>query len=403
MDIQPILKALRHQKTAALLIAFEIALACAIICNATFLIVSRLERSQMLSGVAESELLRIRAASLDDDEDKMARIREDIAGLRGIPGVVSVTATQQVPFGQSSWNSGVRTSPDQQNSVVNATTYYDGGEMVSTFGLKLVAGRDFSPDEYYDFDDVASGAVTPSSIIITRTLANRLWPGEPPLNQAIYMGGSDPLRVIGVVETLVRPSIWDDSTAHDCVIFPTRGAPGTQYVLRVQGIGPDAVIESATAKLKALQPNRIVRGAETFTQLREEYFRQDRVMAVLLMTVIAALLVVTALGIVGLASFWVQRRQRHIGIRRALGATRGNILRYFQLENFLIVSAGILAGMFAAYGINAWLMQHYELPRLPAYYLPIGALSLWLLGQLSVLHPALRATRVPPAMATRGG
>lgn len=126
-------------------------------------------------------------------------------------------------------------------------------------------------------------------------------------------------------------------------------------------------------------------------------------MAVLLMTVIAALLVVTALGIVGLASFWVQRRQRHIGIRRALGATRGNILRYFQLENFLIVSAGILAGMFAAYGINAWLMQHYELPRLPAYYLPIGALSLWLLGQLSVLHPALRATRVPPAMATRGG
>ena len=150
MDIQPILKALRHQKTAALLIAFEIALACAIICNATFLIVSRLERSQMLSGVAESELLRIRAASLDDDEDKMARIREDIAGLRGIPGVVSVTATQQVPFGQSSWNSGVRTSPDQQNSVVNATTYYDGGDMVSTFGLKLVAGRDFSPDEYYD-------------------------------------------------------------------------------------------------------------------------------------------------------------------------------------------------------------------------------------------------------------
>ena len=57
--------------------------------------------------------------------------------------------------------------------------------------------------------------------------------------------------------------------------------------------------------------------------------------------------------------------------------------------------------MFAAYGVNAWLMQHYELSRLPMYYLPIGAIGLWVLGQLSVLSPALRAMRVPPALATK--
>jgi putative ABC transport system permease protein len=124
-------------------------------------------------------------------------------------------------------------------------------------------------------------------------------------------------------------------------------------------------------------------------------------MAGMLVGVIAALLLVTALGIVGLASFWVQQRRRQIGIRRAIGATRGDILRYFQTENFLIVTIGIVLGMLLAYVLNLLLMTHYELPRLPLYYLPVGALVLWGLGQLAVLGPALRAAAVPPVVATR--
>ncbi|MDQ6645944.1 MAG: hypothetical protein M3Y93_01760, partial [Pseudomonadota bacterium] len=69
--------------------------------------------------------------------------------------------------------------------------------------------------------------------------------------------------------------------------------------------------------------------------------------------------------------------------------------------NFLIVSLGIGLGMLLAYLLNAVLMHFYELPRLPLYYLPIGALALWLLGQLAVLGPALRAAAVPPVVATR--
>ena len=108
-----------------------------------------------------------------------------------------------------------------------------------------------------------------------------------------------------------------------------------------------------------------------------------------------------ALGIVGLASFWVAQRRRQIGVRRALGATRKDILRYFQIENFLIVTIGIVLGMILAYAINMILMNFYELPRLPFWYLPIGALALWILGQLAVLAPALRAAAVPPVAAMR--
>jgi putative ABC transport system permease protein len=141
--------------------------------------------------------------------------------------------------------------------------------------------------------------------------------------------------------------------------------------------------------------------SQTLGDLRHRYFRNDRAMAGMLVGVIAALLLVTALGIVGLASFWVAQRRKQIGVRRALGATRSDILRYFQTENFLIVSFGIGLGMVLAFGLNLALMSHYELPRLPLYYLPIGALSLWVLGQLAVLAPALRAAAVPPVVATR--
>jgi len=141
--------------------------------------------------------------------------------------------------------------------------------------------------------------------------------------------------------------------------------------------------------------------SQTLGDLRSTYFQTDRAMAGMLVGVIVALLGVTALGIVGLASFWVQQRRRQIGVRRALGATRGDILRYFQTENFLIVTGGIAVGTALAFALNLVLMQHYELPRLPLYYLPVSALVLWGLGQLAVLGPALRAAAVPPVVATR--
>jgi len=139
----------------------------------------------------------------------------------------------------------------------------------------------------------------------------------------------------------------------------------------------------------------------TFSQIRAKFFQRDTTMVSLLLASAIGLLFVTALGITGLANFWVQQRTRTIGIRRAIGATRGDILRYFQTENFLIVGFGVLLGVLLAIGLNLLLMKHYELPRLPLWYLPVGAAALWLLGQLAVLAPALRASRVQPVVATR--
>jgi putative ABC transport system permease protein len=155
------------------------------------------------------------------------------------------------------------------------------------------------------------------------------------------------------------------------------------------------VLKAAVAALDKIDPNRLTMVKQPYDDIRRDYFASDRDMIGLLIAVSVLLLAVTALGIVGLASFCAAAHQadRH---PRALGATRGQILRYFQTENFLLATLGIAIGMLLAFGINQWLMGSYELPRLPWYYLPVGAAALWGLGQLSVLGPARAPLRCRP-------
>ena len=276
---------------------------------------------------------------------------------------------------------------------------YDGtAGLIETFGLRLVAGRDFTPDDY-----VIGDAHKPPVVIVTRALAQRLYPGQNPLGKSIYLDNAM-IRVVGVVDRLLRPSLRTPAVDGDSMIWPEKpDRPWVTYVLRSAPEDRARILREGRAALLAASPNRLVNPErmEPYTEMRARFFQRDTTMIGLLVAAGLGLLFVTALGIAGLANFWVQQRARSIGIRRAIGATRGDILRYFQTENFLIVGGGIVLGILLAFVLNMVLMQHYELPRLPLFYLPVGALMLWLLGQFAVLSPALRAAAVPPVVAVR--
>ncbi|MBS0211922.1 MAG: ABC transporter permease [Proteobacteria bacterium] len=408
MDIRPILSTLSRHKTAATLIVLEIAFSCAIICNALFLIGQRLERMQRPTGMTENQIVSIAVSGIATDGHAMATTRADLAALRAIPGVKSVASTNEVPFGDSSWNSGVRLTKDQTHEILHATDYLGDAGLFDTLGLKLVAGRKFLPDEFIDFDalNAPDSKVGIPAAILSRVTAEKLFPGQNPIGKTIYSWGEKPIRVVGVVEHLARPRDNDALGEYEYAMMLPVNMPygnGGGYLLRTTPERRESVLKAAIKVLEHSGPTRIIDPdkAVTLEKMRSDYYRQDRTMAWLLVVVCIALLVVTALGIVGLASFWVQQRTRQIGVRRALGATRRQILHYFQIENFLLASIGIVLGMGMAFAINMLLMAHYELPRLPLFYLPTGALALWALGQLAVLAPAWRAAAVPPAVATR--
>jgi putative ABC transport system permease protein len=409
MEIRPILSSLRRHRTAAALIVLEIALSCAIVCNALFLVSQRIEALHRPSGIAERQLLQIRLGGVGTQVDADARSREDLAALRAVPGVTHAAIINQMPFQRGSWNTSLALTSDQQIPTLNASQYMITPGTLQTLGLMLVAGRDFNADEYKDESALERATDTKamsSAILVTETTARKLFPDSPTsvaIGKTVYMANI-PLTIVGVVQRLTRPNNgngeWDNS-----ILLPTRlnYDNGGRYLLRVADPARrDEVMKSALAALEKNDPNRMVLKQWSFEASRDDYFANDRDMIGLLLLVSALLLAVTALGIVGLASFWVQQRTKQIGVRRALGATRGQILRYFQTENFLLASTGIVLGMLLAYALNLLLMSKYELPRLPLLYMPVGAGLLWALGQLAVLGPARRAAAVPPAVATRG-
>lgn len=162
-------------------------------------------------------------------------------------------------------------------------------------------------------------------------------------------------------------------------------------------------MKAAAPALYRVNPLRVLDddSVKSFADIRAKAYRADVGMAVLMGVICLILIAVTAAGIVGLTSFWVGQRHRQIGVRRALGARKVDILRYFQLENLLIAGIGVLLGVLLALALNQWLMSHYEMARMPVAYVLTGLLAMLALGQCAVFVPARRASNVPPVSATR--
>jgi putative ABC transport system permease protein len=406
MDLLPILSTLKRHKTAAGLIVLQIALTCAIVCNAMFLIMDRIANIAWPSHMAEEEIVALGVSSMKLDENPDPQTRADLIALRAVPGVKSVTNSNQLPFGNNSNNTGVRLSGERDAKPVSATQYIASEHAIETLGLRLHEGRDFLPEEYGDENviDKQADPVIPA-VLVNRALAEQMFPGESALGKSVYIVGKQPQRIVGVLEDLIHTHPDPGNRQRPAIILPVRPAynSGIFIIRAAEASQRDAVLKAAKEALIKSAPGvkRIVAYEKVMAEMRYEYYRQDRSMVWLLGGVCLGLLIVTAFGIVGLASFWVQQRTRMIGTRRALGATQGQILRYFQTENFLLSTTGIVIGMGLAYGISLLLMREYELPRLPLYYLPAGAVILWVLGQIAVWTPARRAALLPPVAALR--
>ena len=399
MEIRPILASLRKHRIPAILIVLEIALACAVLCNAVFMIGQRVVDIHRSNAIDEPG---IGVITVDGSDPKMASsdIPRNLARLRGIAGVQAVAVTNTVPLSNNNWGWAFGPTPDTTfDAAVNVSAYFLGEGGDKALGLKLLQGRFFNADEYADSKRGSMPLVDTHVVIVTQSLAERMWPGQSALGKVLY---SKPLayRVVGVVADVLRPFV-NSQKAWYSTFFPlSPDSALSYYVVRSAPQDRNRVVRQAQQTLSELDPIAVVKG-HSYTDIRERYFANMSSMAWMLVLVCVVMLAVTAFGIVGLTSFWVQQRRRQIGIRRAVGATRGHILSYFRTENFLLSTAGVLVGVMLAFGINLYLMQHYEMDRMPWYYLPGSAITLWLLGQLAVLGPALRAAAVPPVVATR--
>ncbi len=408
MELTVILKSLRRNKIGAVVIAVQIAVTLAILCNALFIIQQRLAATHRPSGVDEENIFILKNQWVGDPQDLPARSRMDLDVLRGLGGVVDAYASNAVPLVNGGDAEGIGRDPDRAEGTELAAMYFGDDHALPTLGVKLVAGRNFQSDEVVDRSDYKQH-IPPSAAIITRALAQKLFPHENPLGKPVYISfDKHAIPVVGVIDMLQVP--WSRSTGwgsrffYNSILVPFRWSAllYSDYVIRTKPRQLSAVMKTAPKTLIDLNRDRVIVKVEPLSVARVDSYKDDHGLAVILGTVCVALLLVTGFGIVGLTSYWVAQRRRQIGIRRALGASRQAIVRYFQTENLLIAASGTALGIVLAIAANLWMVSSFEMQRLNPVYAFAGALVVLGLGQLAVLWPALRAASIPPALATRG-
>jgi len=400
----PLLSALRRNPLMPRLIVLQVMVASAILCNTLFLLGQQAAPLLVDDGLAGDELVIVDQLVSRGAPWTPAQVRAGRDALASIAGVRATSAASGVPMRQTLTLAFELKSAD---GTMLATTGYVGERLLETFGLRLTRGRDFLDTEYRDIR-MADDMHTP--IIITEALARALLGDADPVGATLRSSDDKgSYRVVGVVAHLMRYQLseLDDGKAEYSIIIPgiLDGMPIASYVLRTAPGNREALRSQVSKVLDQHFSGRLVAGiapvVADYEHLRDDGLRTRRAAVWLLSTVNAVVATITLIGIASLSGYWIQQRTRQIGIRRALGATRGQILRHFLAENLVLVGVGLALGLLLALGINQWLMQHYELARLPLPYLPAAAVLLLALGQLAVAGPAHRAAGLPPASAAR--
>ena len=402
MEIGPIWRALLRNKTSYILMALQIAVTMAIMVNAIGIIQERSVLMARSTGVDEDNIFYLSSVVFNEDVDYEAQITEDLNAIRNFPGVRNAVMSNTVPLQGGGRSMGLQTEPGVDIDATGVAIYFVDEHGIDTFGVNLIAGRNFDSNEvnWHDFDT----NVWPPLGILTAAMAEEIFPGESPddaLGKTVYINSEEPVTIIGVTERM--QAAWSGwSGVERSMLAPVkRGSSAVRYVIRSEPGYRDEIMPQIEEMLAASSRERIIRNMTTMEETRQESYLEDAAMVKLLVFVVGVLTLITSLGIVGLASFGVARRTKQIGTRRALGATRVAILRYFMLENFVVSSVGVIVGAVLAVALNIWMVQAFELEPIAWYLVPAAMMVLWLVGQVAVFGPARRASLVSPAIATR--
>ena len=398
-DLAPIIKALFKEKLVPFLLILQIAVTFMVMVNAVNMISEREKLMSRPTGVDEENAFYVLTNLQGPAENYIANLSHDLASLRAIEGVEAVSPLNGVPLGL--WGNYTSVYPNLDTEYpIDVAGYYGSDEhIVENLGLTLIAGDNLTLS---DTTITANGGHNISSnILITKAFAELVSPEDwrQAVGQTVYTSNT-PQRIKGIVEAM--QGAWPRwYGVNGSIIYPVIEVNNTiRYFVRAEPGQLDNIMEEVN-KVLLNTPGRVIEKMLTMEEVRLRAYKDDNASSKLLISVCIGLLLATSLGIYGQARFSVNRRKRQIGTRRALGASRGQVMRFFMLENAVVSITGLVIGFIAALSLSEQFVQHFGLTPVPLPYLLSGMAALFVLGQLSVSYPALQASRVEPAIATR--
>ncbi len=398
MEIGPIIRTLGRNKTRFILIGIEVALTLAVVLNCVNMMAKMRRDMDRPTGIDESNIITVVSHPFSPDFKEEAYLdnarKADVELLRSLPGVRAAEVISAIPLSGSGSSSGYKPLGSTAHTLASGV-FVTGPGALDTLGMRLVTGRNFVLSDINESES--------KNVIVTKVFADKLFPDGNALGKQIQGRTPDnPHTIVGILEHMHGSWPGWPFVSH-VTLLP--GKPGSfnwgvRYLIRTQPGQIDLVFRLIEPEMLKLNNGRNVT-VVTLADVKADTFDAQINIIIMLGAVIFLLIFVTSLGIVGITSFSVTERTHHIGTRRALGARRLDIVRYFLTENWIITSAGIAFGVILTYALNLLLVNFVSGEKMDWRLVVAGILGMWIIGQLAAFFPAFRGTRISPATATR--
>ena len=318
--------------------------------------------------------------------------------LGGVPGVRTVSTAELGMLTGNDWSMTVKVDGYQPKEDENMNPGVDGigPGFFSTIGVPLVSGREFT-------DKDVAGA--PKVAILNETMAKYFFGSSNPIGRRLGFGrgNATDIEIVGVVRD-VRNRQLRDAPIRFLYIPYTQDDSVTQLTFYVRAAGdPSAAAVAVRQAVRRLDPNLPIADMKTMEAQVGESLFIERMVAVLSVAFGVLATVLAAVGLYGVMAYAVARRTREIGIRMALGAERGRVLRMVLREVFLMASGGVVLGLIAAFFATRRVQaQLFGLSPSDPMTLVSAMAVLLTVAMLAGFGPARRATAIDPNVALRG-
>jgi len=320
--------------------------------------------------------------------------------LAGLPGVKQVSYANRALLSGSGGGRNARVSipgfelPLGQPNIPIKFNAVSAGYL-RIMGTRLLEGRDFSSE------DSRSG---PAVVIVSQAMARRFWPGQDAISQHILVEGTS-CQIVGVAEDATINEVHEGmrENPEPYMYFPFAQRPGGDATIMVETAGdPGDLVATVRGEILKLNPEMLIFNVQTMRSLMQQAFWLDNMAAGSAVALSGLGMFLAALGLYGVIAYVVSKRQQEIGIRMALGAERGTVMRMVLAQGLRTAALGLGLGLVASLGTMRWLSNLlYGVKPTDAVSLLGSAAIVILVAIAAAYFPARRAAKVDPMVALR--
>jgi putative ABC transport system permease protein len=390
---------IRQQRLRKILIGAQVALSVTLLAGAALLITSFIRLSQQNLGFRPQHLwtgaITLPGVQYSDIASRHRFIEQLLNALRDIPGVQSATVSGDIPL-----NGGNRTlyaradrdlPPVEQRA--SAPSHDVAPEFLKTWGIPLLAGREFNEHDTVDSQNV---------VLISQTGAKKVFPGENPIGKTLLVtSAGTPCEIVGIVGDIRSQRIKEEPGMEFYRPWSQENFPFVNVAV-LSTLNTDAVTKLAQSTLSKVNPGLAIAVPQSMDAIVAQALGQARLMMWLLGIFAGVAILLASIGIYGAVAYSVEQRTGEIGVRMALGAQTRDVLRLIVNQGMRPVVIGLAIGIVSAFALGRLLTsQLYEVSSHNPALLAASTALLALIALIACLVPARRAANVDPIQALR--